>query len=288
MNPNHSINFPSTANSCSAMQKVTTKPVTEARLCHGFSTLLVITLTAILSGCVLPHHPEESDICDNVEDDMTQCHFYPSDTPYMRSKTTERAPKNVAQISNNPMGTTWLMDTAQAQQALHLPQNIRLSVGDRLKVNVLNGEEFSGNVEINNDGYIYLPYLQPIHAKGLDVQQLSAAISKYLVDEDFMLKNSVRLSITPLKWAPVEVTVSGGVFEPGQHQINKKTDTKIIDEDGNRSGDQASDRNIAAALRASGGVRPDANIREIIVIREQHSFKLDLSGVIHGYPSAND
>lgn len=283
MNPNHSMKFSSTIHSC-AEQNIATKSTTGAPLGQRLSTLLVITLATILSGCVLPHHPEEVDICDNVEDDMTQCHFYPSDTPYMRSKTSERAPKNIAQQANNPMGTTWLMDTAQAQQALHLPQNIRLSVGDRLKVNVLNGDEFSGNVEINNDGYIYLPYLQPIHAKGLDVQQLTAAISKHLVDEDFMLKNSVRLSITPLKWAPVEVTISGGVFEPGQHQINKKTDTEIIDDDGNHSGDQASERSIAAALRASGGVRPDANISEIIVIREQHSFKLDLSGVIHGYP----
>lgn len=284
MNPNHSFSFPGNTQELVAAPKVAIRPLVGKCVCHGFSTLLIITLTVLLSGCVLPHHPDEVDICDNVEDDMTQCHFYPSDTPYMRSKTSERAAKNVSQQANSALGTTWLMNAGQAQQALHLPQNIRLSVGDRLTVNILNGEEFSGNVEVNNDGYIYLPYLQPIHAKGLDVHQLSTAIKRHLVDEDFMLKNSVRLSITPLKWAPVEVTVSGGVFEPGQHQINRKTDTEIIDDDGGHSGDQAAERSIAAALRASGGVRPDANISEIIVIREQHSFKLDLSGVIHGYP----
>ncbi|PKG75779.1 sugar transporter [Shewanella sp. GutCb] len=284
MNPNHCLNLSATVQHSALPQNIQLSPVSKVKQLSALSGLLIIAIATVLSGCVLPHHPEEADICDNIEDDMTQCHFYDNDTPYMRSKTSERAPKNTNQRTNDPMGTTWLMQTGQAQQALHLPQNIRLSVGDRLNVNVLNGLEFSGKIEVNNDGYIYLPYLHPIHAKGLDVQQLSAAIAQHLVEQDFMLKDSVRISITPLKWAPVQVTVSGGVFEPGQHKINKKTDTVIIDDSGSHSGDQAVERSIAAALRASGGVRPDANISEIIVIRDQHSFKLDLSGVIHGYP----
>ena len=100
MNPNNSMKFSSTIHSC-AEQNIATKSTTDAPLRQGLSTLLVITLATILSGCVLPHHPEEVDICDNVENDMTQCHFYPSDTPYMRSKTSERAPTNIAQQANN-------------------------------------------------------------------------------------------------------------------------------------------------------------------------------------------
>ena len=236
----------------------------------------------LLSACVTPHAPEQKAICDAENTDMTQCHFYDRDTPYLRSKTAIKSLKSATTASKT--GNTYLMHGEQSQQALHLPQSIRLSVGDRLKVRVLNGEEFSGTVEVNNDGYIYLPYLAPIHAKGLDVPTLSNKIKQHLVDEQFMLKNSVKLSVTPLKWAPVQITVSGGVFEPGQHQINQKSDTEIIDDDGDHSGDQADRRSIAAALRASGGIRPDANISAIMVIREQHSFTLDLSGVIHGFP----
>ncbi|MCL1145189.1 polysaccharide biosynthesis/export family protein [Shewanella marinintestina] len=246
------------------------------------AALILVIIAPLLSACVTPHAPEQKAICDEDNNDMTLCHFYDSDTPYLRSKANHN--KQTSTPLTNAMGNTYLMYAGQSQQALHLPQNIRLSVGDRLNVKVLNGEEFSGSVEINNDGYIYLPYLAPIHAKGLDVQALSIKIKQHLVDEQFMLKNSVRLSITPLKWAPVQITVSGGVFEPGQHQINKKSDLEIIDDDGDHSGDQASKRSIAAALRASGGVRPDANIKEIMVIRDQHSFTLDLSGVIHGFP----
>ena len=243
-------------------------------------TLLI--LLCLLSACVTPNAPEQKAICSGENDDMTQCHFYDRHTPYMRSKIG--AQRDKALSPTNSTGHTYLMYAGQAQQALHLPQNIRLSVGDRLNIQILNGQEFSGSVEVNNDGYIYLPYLAPIHAKGLDVQELSGKIKQYLVEEQFMLKNTVRLTITPLKWAPVDITVSGGVFEPGQHQINKKSDIEIIDDDGDHSGDQASQRSIAAALRSSGGVRPDANIAEIMVIRGQHSFTLDLSGVIHGYP----
>lgn len=92
MNPNHSTNFSSTSHS-SKKQKDATKSITDAPQYQGLTTLLIITLAALLSGCVLPHHPEEIDICDNVDDDMTLCHFYPSDTPYMRSKISERAPR---------------------------------------------------------------------------------------------------------------------------------------------------------------------------------------------------
>ncbi|MGS0682941.1 polysaccharide biosynthesis/export family protein [Shewanella sp. 125m-7] len=253
---------------------------------HKFGSLSRLGLLCLLlCGCVTPHHPKQADMCaGNSDDNMMQCHFYDNDTPYLRSKKGAKAVDFSPYKPNDAMGNTGLMYSGSSQQALHLPQNIRLSVGDKLKVNVFNGEEFSGNVEINNDGYIYLPYLAPIHAKGLDIQELSNKIKQYLVDEEFMLKSSVRLSITPLKWAPVEVTVSGGVFEPGQHLINKKSDLEIIDDDGDHSGDQADQRTIAAALRASGGIRPDANISAITVIREQHSFTLNLSGVIHGFP----
>lgn len=251
------------------------------------STVRFITCASLLllTACVTPHHPEESAICKgNNNDNMTQCHFYDRNTPYTRSKNADTTTRINKGRTDSTMGNTWLMHAGQSQQPLHLPQNIRLSVGDKLKIRVLNGEEFSGDVEVNNDGYIYLPYLAPIHAKGLDIAQLTSSIQQHLVDEEFMLKNSVRLSITPLSWAPVEVTVSGGVFEPGQHLINKKSDLDIIDDDGNHSGDQAAKRTIASALRASGGVRPDANISAITVFRNQHSFTLDLSGVIHGYP----
>ncbi|GIU36931.1 polysaccharide biosynthesis/export family protein [Shewanella schlegeliana] len=258
------------------------KKMQQAKSTLGFISSLSILL---LTACVTPHHPEEAAICNgNNNDNMTQCHFYDRNTPYMRSKNGAKAASFNTARTDSTMGNTWLMHAGQSQQPLHLPQNIRLSVGDRLKIRVLNGEEFSGDVEVNNDGYIYLPYLEPIHAKGLDIAQLTSSIQQYLVDEEFMLKNSVRISITPLKWAPVEITVSGGVFEPGQHQVNKKSDLEIIDDDGDHSGDQAAKRTIASALRASGGVRPDANISAITVFRGQHSFTLDLSGVIHGYP----
>ncbi|ABV86754.1 polysaccharide biosynthesis/export family protein [Shewanella pealeana] len=252
----------------------------------AFALVMSICLSLLLlTACVTPHRPEKAVICaGNSDDNMTQCHFYDRDTPYMRSNKSAQAMNIAPQAPTNLMGNTWLMYAGQAQQPLHQPQHIRLSVGDKLKIRVFNGEEFSGDVEVNNDGYIYLPYLEPIHAKGLNISQLTNTIEQYLVDEEFMLKNSARLSITPLKWAPVEITVSGGVFEPGQHQINKKSDIEIIDDDGDHSGDQADQRTIEAALRASGGVRPDADISAITVIRGQHSFTLDLSGVIHGYP----
>lgn len=117
---------------------------------------------------------------------------------------------------------------------------------------MLNGDEFSGNVEINADGFIYLPYLPPLKAQGVSIALLKTNIKQLLIDEQLMINNAIRLSIVPLKWAPIQVSVSGAVFEPGLHKINHKSDTEITDDSGGHSGDQAAGRSVYMALKASG------------------------------------
>ena len=161
-------------------------------------------------------------------------------------------------------------------------QQVSLTSGDRLDIDVLHGADFSGQVEVNPDGHVYLPYLPPIKAEGLSLAQLKTSVAETLISEQLMHAHAVRVSIVPLKWGAIEVRISGAVYEPGIRLINKKSEVQMADEHEQFSGDLASERSLAAALRASGGVRPDADISQVIVTRNHQSFHVDLTGFLTG------
>lgn len=131
--------------------------------------------------------------------------------PYIRHQ-----PYDAQLMANNEKGHPSLQDAS-----LLTMQQVALASGDRLNVEVLHGDDFSGQVEVNPDGYIYLPYLPAIKAKGLSLEQLKNAVSDTLISEQLMHAHAVRVSIVPLKWGAIEVRISGAVYEPGIRLINK-------------------------------------------------------------------
>ncbi|MEL4430646.1 polysaccharide biosynthesis/export family protein [Shewanella mangrovisoli] len=245
--------------------------------CHLFLPQVTIgAAICLLTACVTPLRTTQDQLCQQQAGEY--CHYFGPQTSYLRQADQQLLTAQAENISLNLSQVQSISATFSDTAAL----DAQLSVGDKLRVGILNGEDFSADVEIDANGQIYLPYLPPINAQGLTIATLKQRISQTLVSEQLMQASSVRVNISPIAWAPIEVTVLGSVFEPGQHFINQKSDTEIKDDDKSHSGDQASDRTIAAALRASGGVRPDADIRQVRVIRGQQHFLLDLSGVISG------
>lgn len=255
---------------------------------------LALFLALNLAACVTPTLVQNDDwnMCHSEQsetnaDNNQNCHYFGRYTPYER----KRAPKAIplagdtvtAQTTHSTKSTKSTSNLAKltVKQAF---SDLKLSKGDKLKIGILNGEEFSSEVEVNSDGYIYLPYLSAISAHGLNFSELKQGIENQLITEQLMLPGTIRISVTPLRWAPINVTVSGAVFQSGLQFINRKSDTELKDDSSNHTGDQASERSIAAALRASGGIRPDADLKNIIVTRGPHTISLDFSGVLNGSP----
>ncbi|MCL1124909.1 polysaccharide biosynthesis/export family protein [Shewanella surugensis] len=241
----------------------------------------IVILLFMLTSCVTPLTPEMSEICDpnlqNEDINMFQCHYYADDMLYLRN----------AHLQSTPNQLTYRHDQQRNLATSHqppLPQQHILSTGDRLNIRILNGEEFASKVEVDTSGYIFLPYLEPIYAYGKSIKQLKKDIKNILIDEQLIHANNIRISINPLLWAPIEVTVSGAVFEPGQHQINNRSELDVIDDASVHTGDHASRRSIAQALKSSGGISPHADISTVTVTRGLHTYYFDLSGVITGAP----
>ncbi|WP_299791115.1 polysaccharide biosynthesis/export family protein [uncultured Shewanella sp.] len=259
-------------------------------------SLTLFGLCLNVTGCVTPTLTQEKELCrqetsftkssvieEGEQREVKPCHYYDSSTPYVRKRWQTDSQKQ--QSSNEQASSLSAIEMRGSIAQLELLSRfneLHLSVGDRLNIEILNGEEFSSQVEVNADGYIYLPFIPGVEARGLKIEALKSCIRQVLIEEQLMLAGSIRISITPLKWAPIEVSVSGAVFEPGTHFINHKSDTEITDDNGGHTGDQASGRSIAAALRSSGGISPDADISAIKVTRGQQTISLDLSGAITG------
>jgi polysaccharide biosynthesis/export protein len=156
-----------------------------------------------------------------------------------------------------------------------------LSPGDRIKVQIHEGDLFNGVYAVNLDGKIQIPYLDALPVSGLEVEQVRNELFKILVERDFFRSESLQVSVSLVQWAPIQVNVAGAIFQPGRVSINNRTpeDRAQLTQ---ASGDTPPERYLTAALRNAGGVTPLANVKEIHLIRHGKESIIDLSGVFNG------
>ncbi len=161
---------------------------------------------------------------------------------------------------------------------------VPLSPGDRLQVSIQNGEQFSGLFEVDIDGDLKIPYLPSIQAFGRTIKEVEQALEDSLVAEQMFHRDQITLSIRVQQWAPIQVHVGGAVFNPGLVSSNVRSPEEREQKSQQFSGDYPIDRLLPAALRAAGGIRPDAIISRIQLIRNGKTRTINLNGIMNGYP----
>ncbi|WP_254989910.1 polysaccharide biosynthesis/export family protein [Cyanobium sp. N5-Cardenillas] len=159
-----------------------------------------------------------------------------------------------------------------------------LSPGDRVKVTIPDGEEFSGIFEVNLNGELELPFIRGIQVAGLEPYQLQDRIFHTLVRDGYYQPSYLKVSVNVVQWAPAEVFVSGATFQPGRVLINEWTPSEQTTVPVAQGGQGAFNRFLSIALRSAGGVLPTANVAAVELIRGQERRVLDLSGVFTGEP----
>ncbi|WP_373096451.1 polysaccharide biosynthesis/export family protein [Zhongshania sp.] len=162
-----------------------------------------------------------------------------------------------------------------------------LSPGDKIEILIHEGEEFSGEYIVNHDGNIELPYLSPIKVMGLDTEEVETRLSLLLIQERIFLAHTLRISVRPMQWAPVMVSVSGAVYEPGRQLINELNPQQTHEDKSVITGDYPTKRYLSEALRSASGVRPDARVDKIILIRDGWQQEINLAGIFSGHSSVD-
>jgi polysaccharide export outer membrane protein len=164
---------------------------------------------------------------------------------------------------------------------------VPLSPGDRLKVSIPEGEEFSGIFEVNGDGTIGIPYLPPLMVVGQEPEQVQQQLFETLVQGGFFQPSFLRVSVNIIQWAPIEVFVSGETFLPGRVLINEHSDAEKTQSPVQVTGQYTEKRYLASAIRDAGGVKPNADVTAIQLIRNGQTQVFDLSGIFTGQPFAD-
>ena len=156
-----------------------------------------------------------------------------------------------------------------------------LSPGDLLVVAVGVDEIFSGDFEVSRDGNLKPPYLKAIPTAGRSATELSDILRGRLVAEGYYPAPGPRVSIRVKEFAPVRVAVAGAVFEPREVIIGEVGQNRDLARQA-AAGGNTEGRNLSAALRAAGGVRPDADLAQIRIIRDGVAHTLDLRRAVEG------
>lgn len=251
------------------------------RLTRNFA-LACASVSVALSGCV--SGPAPANVASSVYG-PGQVAWDGSEQP--QGDWIERAP-----VARGVPTCDWKvpreLDTLQrVHPATFLDRTAPLGAGDRLEVKIMGDDDLiSGTYVIASDGTLALRGQSPIEAAGKSVTDLTLALRSQLVSRNIVrpLKNAVRVAL--IENAGVSVSVGGAVFQPGAVRAGERTpESRIGLKEGAVSGDDNITRSVAGAIRAAGGVRPDADVQRIYLIRGTTYAEFDLSGFIHGWSS---
>jgi protein involved in polysaccharide export with SLBB domain len=155
-----------------------------------------------------------------------------------------------------------------------------LSRNDLLDVRVGDDETFNGAYVVSRDGTLKLPFIAPVRAQGRSVAAVEGDIAARLIAAEIYAERP-RVSVRVADFSSVKVGVTGAVFEPHAVEIGGAGD--IIDAARQAAlGASTEARDLSAALRAAGGVRPDADLSAVEVHRGDQMHLLDLRGAFEG------
>lgn len=246
------------------------------------TSILCVAASAVLSACVAG--PAPSNTASSV--------YAPGQVAWTGSEQPQGDWITEAPVARGAPACDWAvprdLDTyRRIAPAAFLDRTAPLSAGDRLGVTVLGDDDrLSGTYVIDSDGTVAIRGLAPVDASGKSVADLTVSLREQLISARMVrpLHNAVRVAL--IEASGVSVSVGGAVFQPGAVRAGERTpESRIGLREGAVSGDDNTTRSIAGAIRAAGGVRPDADVQRIYLVRAGTYAEFDLSGFIHGWAS---
>jgi polysaccharide export outer membrane protein len=125
-----------------------------------------------------------------------------------------------------------------------------LHPGDSIKVAVWRNPELSGGFLVADDGTIAHPLYQAVHVARIPLDsvttRIGAFLAEYTTNPQFVVQPEYR------------IVVGGEVRSPAMYAVPVET-------------------TLGAAIAVAGGPTENAQLHKVILVRDQHSYQLDLS-----------
>ncbi len=234
-----------------------------------FSTLIA---AAVLAGCAAVQHP------NNIEPTETGQGYQAQ----YRDVVTRQEDTFLTSATMNASSCLPLRGGAGGK-GIGAPILLgeRFSRNDLLDVRIADDEDLTGKYVISRDGTLKLPFLKSVPAQGRSSTEVEQSL-RWALTNSGLYDTPPSISVRVADFASVSVGVSGAVFEPHQIEIGGVQGEAIDNNRAQALGASTEARNLSAAIRAAGGVRPDADLSAIELRRKGKLYKLDLRGVFEG------
>ena len=226
--------------------------------------VLMTCLISSLSGCV--NTPAQLD-------DLNQDSY----NGFTRSVETSTEVRQLAASykESNLMRHSSTQDNAYLSEAI-------ISQGDTVRLIFTGMPSLDGLYQVDAFGKLDLPFSYSIKAAGKTRGELTSLIKQEMINSQWFYTDTAKVGVSLVRLAPVNVAVLGAVFNPGRLSINGQPANKPEDAIQNLGGAFSQGRDLVAALGASGGVRPDADLQNIFLQRDGVIYQLDLASIVSG------
>jgi polysaccharide biosynthesis/export protein len=127
-----------------------------------------------------------------------------------------------------------------------------LGPGDRIRINIFQVEQYSGETQVLVDGSLNLPLVGSVSVQGMTLEQTAATISAQYAR---ILRRPI-VTVNLVTPRPLQIGVAGEVNHPGSYKLSPQ-------------GDQLP--TLTDLLELAGGITQAANIQQVQVRRPQRS-----------------
>lgn len=274
------------------MDKLRAEVNTDSKVDRICPLLLCSCLTFLISACSQTHShgvPKNESTVFYGDNSEKGVHFEQQRPPERlfavdkscTGRTEFAAPVNYRADKIMSLPTSPVVLNTPEQTSLN---DLPLSIGDLVEVVMEQGDGFNGRYVVSPAGTIKLPLIEPILAAGLTPSLVAEKLQMALIRADIFRPATALVSLHVLNLAAVEVSVSGAVFQPGRVLINHQRANNLMKERTAAFGDFSVKRLLSEAVRAASGVRPDAKLDQVVLIRNGWQVEVDMTGILTGEP----
>lgn len=142
--------------------------------------------------------------------------------------------------------------------SVQLDASYRLGPGDRVRIDIFNVPEYSGEFLILSDGSLNLPLGGSVPVQGLTLQQAQEQIAARMAR--FLRRPIITVSLTQIR--PIRIAIAGEISRPGTYtfSLSNTTETTLP--------------TVTRVIEEAGGIGQSADLRQVQIRRPQ----LDNSG----------
>lgn len=200
---------------------------------------------------------------------------------YQREQQLEDQPVATCSVPGTPAITAGLarVDAGAFSESADL-----IGPGDRMKLAVAGDTDtLTGGYVVAANGRLTIPIVGEIVAAGRLVSAVETEVRGRLLAAALVREVAGGVKLTQVEAAGVQVSVEGAVFEPGLVRAGERAaEARATTVNHPAAGDFNSGRSLSSALRAAGGIRPDAAAQSVYLLRGDRYAVIDVTPAFTG------